>query len=114
MPQLLERVLFNYLKLLYICSDGSSGDVLGDVPGWPYCFKAEEENKLGEVSVVWSPFFHVKEEGFRVRFAGTDVLGEVRTVTFHASGKVCRREPKEIYESAKSLIREMCGGDLKP
>jgi hypothetical protein len=110
-----EHVLYNYLKLVYVCdSTSGKGEAIGDLPGWPFCFKESRSHGINDGKVVWSDWIELDDEEFSVRFSGAKVFGKLLTVNFQARGINCKIRPEELFRRVRAIINDLCGKRVIP
>ena len=106
MTTLIEYKVMNYVKIVYFC--GSENEVIGDIPGGPYCFKSKATLGINDALIYWSDFFPLKNN-VRVRFSGAYVSDRLSSVSFHATGIKCFQDPEKLYQEVLSLLYSKCG-----
>lgn len=111
MPMLMEHVIFNYIKIIYLCED-SKGKAIGDIPGGPFCFESNDCIAVKDSITCWSDWINL--DSMKVRFEGAKVAGKLRTISFHAEGINCATDPTELYEAITNLLSKLCGENVKP
>lgn len=107
----MEHVVFNYVKIVYVCGD-SENEAIGDIPGGPFCFSKSNCLSIKDVPSCWSDWHDYK--GLRIRFGAAKVGGQLRTVSFHVKGLSCGEEPEALYRVVKELLTELCGEEVRP
>jgi len=111
MPIVIEHIIHNYLKVTYICEEGV-GEVIGDIPGGPFCFEKYECVEESGQKVCLTA--EIPAQGITLRFEGAKIFGELRTIRFIAYGVKCDADPIQLYTKAKELLQRTCGENIYP
>lgn len=101
-----EHVIRNFLKVVIVCSE--EPHAVGDLPGLPYCFSCDKSIAIGEDRLCYSREISLPS-GRRVVVEGTEILGELRSVSYLVKGVDCSVNPEELYEEVSALIAGLCG-----
>ncbi len=116
MIEVKNYIIYNYLKLVYVCDTHSGrGDAVGDLPGWPFCFKVSSAHGINDGKVVWSDWINLNDEEMpSVRFSGAEVFGKLLAVNFQARGIHCELKPEELFRKIKAVVHDLCGEGTVP
>ncbi len=100
-----EHVVCDFLKVVVVCSE--EPHAVGDLPGLPYCFGCERSLSIGGDRLCYSDEMPLPS-GRRVVIEGTEVLGELRSVSYVVRGVNCSVDPRELYEEVSALVLSAC------
>ncbi|MEM0014528.1 MAG: hypothetical protein QXX81_00360 [Zestosphaera sp.] len=106
MPKLLEYVVKDFVKVVYLCNDDGSAEALGDLPALPYCFTHSECVGAGSTKVCWSEWFEVGV--LQVRVESAAVGGDLASISFQARGVRCGDDPERVYSLVREHVLKTC------
>jgi len=101
-----EYVVEEFIKLVSVCNEDGTADLIGDLPALPYCFSRSECFQVGNVDVCWSEWMRLRD--FLVRIEGSAVEGVLKAISFHVKGIKCEEASKEIYYVVRDYILREC------
>ncbi len=105
---IIEYVVRNHLKVVYVCNDGGVCDALGDLVPVQSCFQSYECISIDDIDSCLTQWFEV-EGGMRIRFTLVKVGGNYSIVSFQASGVRQDLDASELVSIAEKLISRVCG-----
>ncbi|MCC6046787.1 MAG: hypothetical protein LM571_01150 [Desulfurococcaceae archaeon] len=100
-----EYVVQGFIKLLLVCSE--EPHVVGDLPALPYCFGCSKFLEVDGVRVCYSEELTLPS-GVTVVVSGTEVLGELRSVSFVARNVTCDVDPGSLLRAVEDYIMSTC------
>jgi len=112
MVKIIEHIVYNYLKIAYLCNQNNFGEAIGDLPGGPYCFKNARTLEVDGAMLLWSEW--ISYENLLIRFSATKVQDKLRTIGFHIRGVGCSESPETLYTKVKALLLKACGENVNP
>ncbi|MEM2020646.1 MAG: hypothetical protein QXP80_00265 [Zestosphaera sp.] len=106
MPKVIEHLIYEFIKVIFICDNGDSAEALGDLPALPYCFTSSECVRIDKTEVCWSEWLKIKD--FLVRVESSTVSGLPTSISFHARGVKCSDDPKKVYDLISEYLNDVC------
>lgn len=106
MSKITEYVVEEFIKLVSVCNEDGTADLIGDLPALPYCFSKDECFHVGNVEVCWSEWLRLRD--FSVRVEGSRVEEAFKSISFHVKEIKCSDVSKEIYYMVRDYILEKC------
>lgn len=105
-----EYVVRDFLKVVVVCSE--EPHAVGDLPGLPYCFRCDKSISINKDKVCHSEEIPLPSGG-RVIVEGTEVLGELRSISYIARGIDCSLDPEKLYREVADLVVSLCRSSSK-
>ncbi|PUA33322.1 MAG: hypothetical protein B7O98_02520 [Zestosphaera tikiterensis] len=102
----LEHIVEEHVKIVYVCKAEGHGDVIGDVPGLKYCFSKQDCLEVNSSLICWSPWMLVDD--LEVRFEGAYVGDELKTIAFQARNVNCSLSPEDLYSKVINILSNLC------
>ncbi len=106
MPKVIERSVYEFVKVVFVCDDEDSAEALGDLPALPYCFTSSECIKTNETEVCWSEWLRIGD--LLVRVESSTVGGLPASISFHARGVKCGDDPRKVYDLISEHLNDVC------
>jgi hypothetical protein len=108
MVRVTEYVVEEFVKIVAVCGDDGTADLVGDLPALPYCFPKSECLHVGNVEVCWSEWLRLGD--FSLRVEGSTVEGILKAISFHIKGIKCEEVSGDIYYVVRDHILKECSG----
>lgn len=112
MARMTEYVLEEFIKLVSVCNEDGTADLIGDLPALPYCFSKSECIRVSNVEVCWSEW--VRLRNLSVRIEGATVEGVLKATSFHVRGVKCEEVSMETYYVVRDYILRECSAGKNP
>jgi hypothetical protein len=100
-----EYVVRGFVKLLLVCSE--EPHVVGDLPALPYCFGCPKSLEVEGARVCYSEELALPS-GVIVVIGGTEVFGELRSVSFVARNVTCDVDPDSLLRAVEDYVTFRC------
>lgn len=106
MLELLEHVVSDFVKIVYVCSDDGSAEALGDLPALPYCFTRSECVRVRDAEVCWSEWLRIND--LQARIEGAVVEDGFASISFQVRGIKCGDDPEKLYQLVREHVLKTC------
>lgn len=100
-----EYVVRGFIKLLLVCSE--EPHVIGDLPALPYCFSCSKILEVEGIRMCYSEELTLPS-GITVVVGGTEILGELRSISFLARNITCDVDPDSLLRDVENYITSRC------
>lgn len=112
MTKVTEHIVEEFIKLVSVCNEDGTADLIGDLPALPYCFIKSECLQVGNVEICWSEWLRVND--FLVRIEGSTIEGTLKAISFHVKGIKCEEVSKDIYYILRDYVLSKCSARVDP
>ncbi|MGC8974630.1 MAG: hypothetical protein ACP5KB_00345 [Thermoprotei archaeon] len=112
MTRVTEYVVEEFVKLVSVCNEDGTADLIGDLPALPYCFTKSECLQVSNVEICWSEWLQIND--FLVRIEGSTIEGVLKAISFHVKGIKCEKVSKDIYYILCDYILSKCSTGVNP
>ncbi len=103
---IVEHVVRNHLKVVYVCSDDGLCDVFGDVTPVRSCVQVEQCLSIDNVDSCITRWFEI--EGLSIRLTVAKVAGEYHVISFQASRVSQGFDAERLVSIVEEFARRAC------